>query len=154
MEIRTETTMMHHTGGTKFYEVVRIFNDDGKRFVVVNRWGKMSEAHTGGGQCKIETFGTAGLAGVAAGKKVDDKRKRGYVEVPTPAETALPSSFDGDLARFRLNEHFNSGDTVEMIMLGLAISDVLTGVTNVLSDDVVVEEPEPEIERGEEWASW
>lgn len=153
MEIRTETTMMHHEGGTKFYEVARIYNNDGKRFVVVNRWGKMSEARSGGGQCKVENFGSAGTAGIAASKKLSEKRKRGYVD--GGSISTLPRSFDGDLARLKLNEHFNDSDTVELIMSGLAISDVLTGAGNeFLDDDIVVEEPTPEIERGDEWASW
>ena len=157
MEIRTETTMMHHEGGTKFYEVARIFNGDGKRFVVVNRWGKVSEARNGGGQCKVENFGSAGTAEIAAGKKLSEKRKRGYVDVG--GVSYLSRSFDGDVARLKLNEHFGDSDTVELIMSGLALSDVLTASQSDINhlfgrDDVVVEEPEPEVELGEEWASW
>lgn len=152
MEIRADTTMMHHDGGTKFYEVIRIFNEGGKRFVVVNRWGKMSERR--GGQSKVENFGSAGIANVAAAKKINEKRKRGYNEVIV--RDVLPGSFDGDLIRLKLNECFDDSDTVELIMSGLGISDVLTGASGKTfePDDVVVEEPEPEVERGEEWASW
>lgn len=152
MEIKTESTMMHHESGTKFYEVIRIFNGAGGRFVVVNRWGKMSEKR--GGQAKVENFATAGTADFTAGKKINDKTKRGYKIVS--GVDALARTFDGDLARLNLGERFSDSDTVELIMSSLGISDVLTGTSGntFIRDDVVVEEPEPEIERGQEWASW
>jgi hypothetical protein len=32
---------MHHSTGTKFYEVVQLWNVDAKKFIVIKRWGKV-----------------------------------------------------------------------------------------------------------------
>ena len=156
MEIKTEITVLHHTGGTKFYEVSKFYNHAGKRYVVVYRWGKNSEIR-GGGQTKVENFAGEVNANEAARKRMSEKIKRGYEIGAWPDR--MPSSFDADITRLKLGEHFNDSDTVELVMSGLALSDVLTASQSDINhlfgrDDIVVEEPEPEIERGEEWASW
>lgn len=156
MDIKTEIVLMNHDGGTKFYEVSKFYNEDGKRFVVVNRWGKMSEVF-GGGTTKVEAFTGEWNANEAARKKLAEKQKRGYSI--GGSRDRMPKKFDGDVARLKLGEHFNDADTVESIMHHLALTDILTASSKDLNhlfgrDDVVVEEPEPEVERGEEWASW
>lgn len=156
MEIKTEIVMTLHEGGTKFYEVAKFYNHAGRRFVVVNRWGKKTEIR-GGGQTKVENFTGEVNANEAARKKMGEKIKRGYEIGASP--DSMPGSFDADLARLKLNEHFKDEDTVESIMHHLALSDVITASQADLNhlfgrNDVVVEEPEPEVERGEEWASW
>lgn len=154
MEIKTEITVLHHTGGTKFYEVSKFYNHAGKRYVVVYRWGKNSEIR-GGGQTKIENFAGEVNANEAARKKMSEKIKRGYEVGASPDR--MPRSFDADITRLKLGEHFDDSDTVELVMNHLAITDILTDKgTSVLVEpgNIILEEPQPEIGRGEEWASW
>lgn len=153
MKVKRESTMLHHVGGTKFYEVTKIFTDGGEH-VVVYRWGKMSEVATGG-QCKVEGPFPSGTAAVLTQRKLSEKRKRGYADADGYSITS--SSFDGEVARLKLNELFDDSRAVTLIMSGLGLTDILSAsdVNHLFGrDDIVVEEPEPEIERGEEWASW
>ena len=157
MEIKTEIMVLHHTGGTKFYEVSKFYNHAGKRYVVVYRWGKNSEIR-GGGQTKVENFAGEVNANEAARKKMSEKIKRGYEVGASPDR--MPRSFDADITRLKLGEHFDDLDVTESVMHHLALTDILTEASKADldhlfgRDNVVVEEPEPEIERGGDWASW
>ena len=157
MELKTEIVMMLHEGGTKFYEVAKFYNHDGKRFVVVNRWGKKSEQR-GGGQTKVEAFSGEYNANEAARKKMAEKQKRGYQVVMS--HDTIPRNLDSDIVRLKLNEHYNDSDVTESVMHHLALTDILTEASKADldhlfgRDNIVVEEPEPKVERGGDWASW
>lgn len=156
MEVVIESKLMEHEGGTKFYEVVQFINASGRRFAAVYRWGKMS-AIRGGGETKVDRFTDARRCNEAARKKVNEKSGRGYSEARASFGLHPVSSLKvDDSLRLKLGEHYHDTETIDAIMNALGVDDVLTGSNAdvALTDDVVVEEPAPEPERGDDWASW
>lgn len=156
MEILIESKMLSHEGGTKFYEVSQFYNVANKHFVAVYRWGKVTVRNNGGGETKIERFFDIRKCQDAARIKIQEKTKRGYKD--SWAGSSMPTKADDDTIRLTvLTSHYKDNDTVNGIMHGLGLEDVLTVAAGEEAlDDIVSEghEPEPEIIRGEDWASW
>lgn len=145
--------LLDHTGITKFYEGICFENSKTRECVLVSRWGKVSERDSGGGKTKIEIASPATISDLYR-KKIQEKENRGYVD--NRRGIGFGNRIDPDVVRLELNKHYRYTKTVETIMNGLGVTDVLTGSVGeaILNDDIVVEEPMPEIERGGEWASW
>lgn len=153
MSIRVVGQQLDHTGGTKFYEGIYFENSKTRECVLVFRWGKVSERDSGGGQTKIEIASLATVSDLYR-KKIQEKEKRGYSDARRGI--GFGNRIDPDVLRLELNKHYTDAKTVETIMNGLGVTDVLTGSVGdtILNDDIIVEEPAPEIERGGDWASW
>lgn len=68
------TTKAKHKGGTKFYEVTRLFNDYTHSSLVIFRWGKVGAI----GEIKVERYTTSVEGDRAFDKKVKEKTNGGY----------------------------------------------------------------------------
>ncbi len=151
MSISVFPFYMSHESGTKFYEVVRLTNDDNGRSIVFNRWGKVNDFHHGGGQTKQESFDNGFSADQAATQKVAEKEKRGYKRDRSDFNlhrfvTQQPdASFDA-----RVSAHYGRA-MVGTVYKALGI-DPNAAVTK--SEKVAPQPPAVEINRGEQWGAW
>lgn len=149
-----EATFLEHEGGTKFYEIVRLYNADAGKFVLVKRWGKIAQ-RIRGGEIKIEDYRSARAVDLAADKTAREKMSRGYSLAKTDTAGALHNrsgsytsemEFGGALAA-----HYGPNAT----RIGQAITGkVLDESVAEEENEIVVLEPEPEPDRGNTWGSW
>lgn len=145
MSVSVDVLRMTHNGGTKFYEIAAYNRVGSNNSVIVLRWGKMSE-YESGGQTKIENLARA-AASAAAGAKFKEKQKRGYETSHT--NTCIN---DDEEIRLTLSSAYPPG-TVGAVMKMLGVSDEISALDE--EDEFVFEsEPETEVERGSDWASW
>lgn len=154
--ITTDPRYLEHDGGTKFYEVIEFWNTDDKKFVLVKRWGKIGTL----GETMVEFFGTMRACNSAAEKILKSKMGRGY------EKTSSVEGFHGRGRSFTetelialLGTHYRSKPFTTKVVDGLGLNALIQGleIDTVVFDeasDVVVEEPGPEPDRGESWASW
>ncbi len=160
MSILIDAMMLLHEGGTKFYEVISYWNDDTKNGACVKRWGKIG-LRDGGGEIQIVGSGAFDFTGVKneASKIIRAKMNRGYAKDSQykarkgglyDSSPMSEGQFDGQVAR-----HYNatSADKVRSA-LGLSGSGVVNSEAIPADDQIQSELTEPEVERGEEWASW
>jgi len=149
MTIHIEPRYLAHEGGTKFYEVIQFYNVDAKKFVVAKRWGAMGKS----GEVKIDAYPTQRKAQQEAEKIIRSKEGRGYAIASKNSglHGLSTDSLGNDELSRQLRNHYRS-DYANAIASGLLIEEV--EAISVEEDDVVVEEPMPEPERGEEWGSW
>lgn len=154
MSVIVEAKYMAHEGGTKFYEVMQFYHVEAKRFMVINRWGKIQDREHGG-QIKIEKFTDVRQAQDAANQKIQEKSKRGYV--PTGAPFGLhsgPKQLKADAIRLRLGGHYRNVELIDAIVAYLDVPDELAHLATDTADDVIEETPEAYVPRGDDWASW
>ncbi len=145
-----------HEGGTKFYEVVQLYNADARKFILVKRWGKAA-ARVRGGEIKVEEFSTAQRLDAAADKVIREKQGRGYSATKPDAAGALHTRGGSSFASETdfgntLSMHYGPNGTRIREVLGLSLGAVNPDDDD--DDEVVVEEPQPEPDRGETWGSW
>jgi len=152
MEILVESEYLDHQGGTKFYEVVQLLNVEKKSFVVINRWGKIAE-RAGGGQVKIEKYRDARQCHEAARKKLDSKRHREYFNSVLKHGLHDCQKVDSDTLPLWLGEHYRDTDNIDRILGELGVANVVGQILDEVND-IIVEEPAPEIIRGDDWGSW
>lgn len=155
-KITTEPRYLEHEGGTKFYEVIEFWNPDDKKFVLVKRWGKIGTT----GETMIEEFNVMRACNAAAEKILKSKMSRGY------AKSSSSEGIHGRSRSFAENEvmpildtHYKSTPFIRKVIDQLNLNKIqgMTAdmmIVDELADDIVVEEPGPEPDRGESWASW
>ena len=154
-KITTEPRYLEHEGGTKFYEVIEFWNTDAKKFVMVKRWGKMGTV----GETMIEEFNVMRACNAAAEKILKSKMGRGYSKQSSTHgfHSRSSSLTPTELARL-LGAHYSSTHFTQKVIAHLNL-DKIQGmeadmmIVDELSD-IVSEEPGPEPDRGESWASW
>lgn len=156
--ISTETMFMLHEGGTKFYEITLLNAADLGKFLVIRRWGKIGARSTGG-EIQIATHATPRAALLDAEKLKNDKTKRGYyIKDATHGFGARFSATGTDDILNAIKRHYVTHWPMVVQHLGMD-GDKITGksadfmVVDEMAD-IVVEEPAPEPERGENWGSW
>jgi hypothetical protein len=159
---------LEHDGGTKFYETVVLRQVSGSisglndPAILIQRWGKI-EQNTGGGQTKY-TQGTYTRMSEARNKVLIEKGSyragKGRYEVkPAPhfglgrlGRTRSPDVPERDMMHM-VAEHYNAGMESSIRSYFGMHSDTIAEING----DIVEEglnEPEPEIDRGTNWASW
>lgn len=156
-----EPFLLHHEGGTKFYEVITFNNPDVGLHFVVQRWGSMTHVRSGGA-VKVHSTPSARAALSYAEKTIKSKQGRGYSQVSSAHRLhGLKRNFDS-LASFQaaLATHYTSTQLGE---INHAIKHKIGGIE---VDRVWVDEagdaiaaqpatvPVPEIRRGDDWGSW
>lgn len=151
-KIRVRTAMLHHSGGTKFYEIVMLTNVNDGASVVLNRWGKMSDQEAGG-QTKHEKFSGVGDADKAFASKETEKSKRGYARAsavhglhPHDGKPAIHSDSKFDAY---VTAHFGYG-MVDTIRSGLNLPKQSAAPAEPKKQP----EPEVHIDRGNDWGAW
>lgn len=149
MSIHIEPRWLSHDSGTKFYEVIQFYNLEAKKFVVVKRWGPVSKA----GEVQTVECANARKAQQEADKIIKSKLGRGYMVAQSSAGLHGMSTHSMNEEAFQkaLRSHYRL-DQANAIAETLALGTVVATVAD--EDDIVVEEPAPEPERGEEWGSW
>lgn len=149
MSIHIEPRWLSHDSGTKFYEVIQFYNVDAKKFVVAKRWGAVGKS----GEVQIAEYPTSRRAQQEADKIIKSKLGRGYTVAQSSAglHGLSTDSMDADSLSRALRNHYRS-DQANLISDSLNLASVMP--VAVEDDEIVVEEPAPEPERGEEWGSW
>jgi predicted DNA-binding WGR domain protein len=155
-DLGVSAKFMAHEGGTKFYEVVALWNESEKRGALVRRWGKTS-ARVGGGEIKIEPYGLKSQLDTSLRAALAEKSKRGYLERPFEH---VGKTIHGVV----MCDGPNAFIEVARSTYGANIMAVLKSVFSEASgssadeEDIVVEEPvkvvKPEPVRSQDWASW
>jgi predicted DNA-binding WGR domain protein len=149
-----EITFLAHEGGTKFYEVAQLYNADGGKYILVKRWGKMGQ-RVRGGEIKIEEYNSGSRLRVAADKALRDKQSRGYSIIKPDAGGALHthnSSYTSE-AEFKDTIVMHYGPNGPRVFANLTGQSTYS-VDDERDDSIVVEEPQPEPDRGNTWGSW
>lgn len=158
-----EPFLLHHEGGTKFYEVITFNNPDLGLHFVVQRWGSMAHVRKGGA-IKVHSTPSARAALSYAEKTIKSKQSRGYSQVSSTHQLhGIKRNFDS-LASFHaaLATHYTPTQLGE---INLAIKHKHKvagfGIDRVWVDeagDVIVaappSAPAPEIQRDDNWGSW
>lgn len=154
-EIHVGTDYLAHEGGTKFYEVIRFYNVDAKKFVLVKRWGKTSGA-PGGGECKVETFTSQRQLESNADKIITSKKGRGYVSASsTHGFNALGRSYkSGEDFYAALKKHYTTHAPISEILIGMGITELESGTVSEPENEIISETPTPEPDRDEDYGSW
>jgi predicted DNA-binding WGR domain protein len=149
MSIHIEARWLSHDSGTKFYEVIQFYNVDAKKFVVVKRWGPIGKT----GEVQFAEYPSSRKAQQEAEKIIKSKTGRGYMVSQSSAGLhglGVDSIAAGELLS-ALNAHYRR-DQATAIAEAVGVDAMKVIMDEV--DDIVVEEPAPEPERGEEWGSW
>jgi len=149
-----------HDSGSKFYEAIQITENKTGRSILIKRWGAIG-LYVGGGQTKIER-GTQGEMAKAfmliinekkayrsgKGKYIEEDRMFGIHKAVAVRNKIIAETFDRNLT------HWSDRGTRDAIAnyFGSDVEDIVA-VTDQ-DFEVVIEEPEPEPDRGENWASW
>lgn len=156
IHVHHEPAFFMHEGGTKFYEVIKFYNADAGKFVMVKRWGKSSSIHAGG-EVLIEQFKSARGLDAEADKVMRDKGKRGYnPQGPTtgcPLHDRGTGFKESDDLLTQLTAHY--GANADRVFR--EVTDDWTALSDAAAsddDDVISEEPTPEPDRGDTWGSW
>jgi predicted DNA-binding WGR domain protein len=153
--ITTEPRYLAHEGGTKFYEVIEFWNPDDKKFVMVKRWGKVGTA----GETMVEEFNVMRACNAAAEKILKAKMSRGYQrDSSTEGFHGRGRSFAERELMPALDTHYRSIALTRKVIDMLNLSKIRGMEADMMIvdelSDIVVEEPGPEPDRGESWASW
>ena len=76
------STQALHESGSKFYQIITVRNEETKRAVIINHWGKNAtsvKTPKATGQCKVEQFEFGGVQfKEKASRTQREKSKRGY----------------------------------------------------------------------------
>lgn len=153
-EILIESRYLAHEGGTKFYEVIQLYDVDRKRFVLVRRWGKVV-MRNGGGDTKVESFGDLRRCQQAAGRILVEKNKRGYARAAAGiGGLHVVERIRSDKAAQELSGHYNDRATVSQILSMLGLDDEMSSpkFENVIIQEGFELRPEPV--RDADWGSW
>lgn len=151
MTIHVVSKYFAHESGTKFYEVVQMWDADISVFQCVRRWGKVNTL----GEVQVFSFPNHRKMEADAEKIMTQKRGRGYH--PAAANYGLHginTITDGTLTQV-LTKHYGVGNAPKVAYEFNKIQgrEATMAVLDEASD-IVVEEPPPEPERGESWGSW
>ncbi len=153
VEVSIESSMLVHESGTKFYEVVQLYNVAAKRFVLVRRWGKLNSSLLGGGEAKVETFADVRKCQDAASKIVREKGGRGYEKRPPQiplTEANVPDSEQAaEVLRPILRKSFD-GELILNVAGQLGFSETAFAAPKV----EMRTPPEVEVVRDADWGSW
>ena len=154
-EIQSAPRYLEHEGGTKFYEVIEFWNVAASKFVLAKRWGKVGTV----GETMTDVFTTMRACNAAAEKILKSKMGRGYsksestIGFHTRNNSFSPADFERLLAT-----HYQSRPFTGLIMDALSLNRIqgMSADTMIIDElsDIVLEEPGPEPDRGESWASW
>lgn len=151
MTVHIRAKFFAHETGTKFYEVIQLWNADINVFLCVRRWGKVGTA----GETQVFPFRNHRQMEADADKIIGQKMKRGYF--PATATDGLhmePSVRMGDITR-ALVDHYGAMNAPKVAhFFSLHQGKEFTGIVVDEVADIVVEEPAPEPERGGSWGSW
>jgi hypothetical protein len=153
-------TLLHHEGGTKFYEVITFNNPDLGLHFVVQRWGPIRHVATGG-SVKAYVAPSARAVLLYADKIIKSKTGRGYMAVSSTQKLhGLKRSFDSSVEfTAALSAHYTS-DQLRQIdsSIGYKLTAGISGATTtkVWVDEAtdVIPPPKPEIRRDDNWGSW
>lgn len=152
VEVSIESSMLVHESGTKFYEVVQLYNVAAKRFVLVRRWGKFNGVQ-GGGEAKVETFADVRKCQDAASKIIREKGGRGYQKRPPQiplTEVNVPDSEEAaEVLRPILRKSFD-GELILNVAGQLGFSETVFAAPKVAAPTP----PEVEVVRDADWGSW
>ena len=152
---------LEHTGGTKFYETVSIASESNTGAnILIKRWGSIS-VRTGAGQLKIEEFDDRRSL-LRAEKTILEKKRKGksdgaYVDKTsnhgfhTSCWQKSTMLNEKEFAEFLKNHYLDNEGTHDGVF---NIINSYEGSTEVNGNDIIVEEPQPEPDRGEQWGSW
>ena len=151
-----EGTLLMHEGGTKFYETMVFHAPDAGQHILVRRWGKES-ALTAGGEIKFVVLPNARKAQSAAHTVITQKEGRGYEKRSTfHGLHGYGGIIDRSNLESLLRAHYGAANA--KLILNEFIPELrgtqVTGAIIDEADDIVIEEPAPEPERGETWGSW
>jgi hypothetical protein len=148
--IKVDTNYLDHSGGTKFYETVRLVADDGKA-MLIKRYAKLEKAETGG-ETKIHR-GDESLVREEEQKILADK---------TRGKNGERYEINGALRHHGL--HKFTGKKVDWNTFVNAFNDHyspsdFSAITHYFSDSVEVSpvmnaQPEPEFDRGADWGAF
>lgn len=153
-EILVESRYLTHEGGTKFYEVIQLYNVSQRRFVSIRRWGKMT-ASDGGGDVKIESYGDVRQCQNASVKILNEKEKRGYSRATPPLSgLALADKIYSSRVLEKLKVHYHDRDVATQVVSLLGIHEMREIEDTGIIDEGIDEPTKPEPERGGDWASW
>jgi len=156
--IKISTNYLEHSGGTKFYEVVKLSDMAAGAHMVIKRWGKIAEK-MGAGQTKVERYGDESEAADSVNEILRDKRKdKGAKGRYTDAVLNLglhayngASAQDNDVMGI-VRGHYQQRDVHESANYFFDLEKAAA------PGDEVIDEPAPEparpVERGDTWGSW
>ena len=165
MIVTKELTYLEHEGGTKFYEVAVFASQTTRRYVVVRRWGKIGSRH-GGGETKIETFGSSAEAVSASRKVLNQKAGREYLAATfAHGFRSGKDDLEYDMLGEGFRRHYSDRSTGQAIMNNLGIGSTAAERLEVIAEDLFRTEKErkaaaavavvkPEPKRSNDWASW
>ena len=153
-----------HNGGTnKFYEMVMFLDKDTNSSLLVKRWGSASLKH-GGGQTKIERFGTeselfAEVNKIAASKKRPNRSGGWYETVPIPSGAFYGGSskrVEVDRLADLISKHYSLSDRRSIMDFFGRSADAAE-----MMEDIQIDELSPETEEKvastpahADWGSW
>jgi predicted DNA-binding WGR domain protein len=154
-QITTEPRYLEHEGGTKFYEVVELWNPDDKKFVLVKRWGKIGTT----GETMVEEFNVMRACNAAAEKILKSKMGRGYAKSSTSEGIhGRARSLSAKELMPLLDSHYKSAPFTRKVMDYLHLNKIQGMEAHMMIvdelSDIVSEEPGPEPDRGESWGTW
>lgn len=153
MTYSVKATYLQHDGGTKFYETVLIHHKDGPT-MLIKRWGKTNDFHTGGGQTKVERGNLSAMTAEEQ-KILAEKRKlrNGGKYLDSSSVYGLhgiKGSIDNATLKARLT-HYQDRQVRDAVEVHFGLGDV-DDIVAATGEDFVVEEPA--IDRGSNWGSW
>ena len=160
MEKYTISTTYHlHSGGTKFYETVKISDIPGGQHMLIKRYGSVDKRH-GGGQVKIEKYDgrmsacSAELSEIIASKQKGNKDGH-YIAASLGwgLHSAGSKTYEGNEFERAIRSHY-SFEHASAIVSHFASPTSVTNVETVDDDIVDTSVMEPEPDRGEQWGSW
>ena len=150
------SVFLQHEEGTKYYEVVTLWNHDSEQGVLVKRWGKQSSAFSIGGELKVQPFADERKLSADAHEVINAKLKRGYKNADSPHGLHLSINLIYGASRVidQVVSHYGSEESYD-IYKHLGTEKFIFGVGETDDvDDVVCEEPPPEPVRDASWGSW
>lgn len=159
MAVLVKRFMRVHNGGSKFYEIISLWNGDNDRGVLIKRWGKVAQINSGG-QTQMDEFTGQGQMDREFRGTAVEKGRRGYTEVPAtgPSRQIWLIGDDKTLRLAKplevqeaLVEHYQVKSQADSIMQALNMRYV-PGIE--VPEDAVWSPEEPQPDRGESWGSW
>jgi predicted DNA-binding WGR domain protein len=149
-----DVQLMHHEGGTKFYEVAMFQNADNRHCGVVCRWGDMRKVD-GGGQTKIIVCATNTMAHHISHRKIQEKKARGYRVVKTTVNSDSKGVTFAQCRKY-LSDHYDDLKVSGSVIACLSLDDEISVGAETEDFDEHVAPPQPKSEpvRHPEWGSW
>lgn len=158
MSIVLNLEYLEHTGGTKFYETVRLTDPDADRSILIKRWGPINNKH-GGGQCKIERGGADAMH-QAQRRIINEKLRGGYVNHrkssrnPGNGFYSLTENMPLNAASVRdaIEIQWHAGDVRDAVRdFFPELNGVTVRPTGVAAAPKAVPWDKQELDRGESW---